>query len=254
VKKWTDIGEPEHEHDILVVGNGPSRVGRADLIRAFQNKGAVIGCNSCWKDGDWSPDWLVCFDKEQAKLALRETTLRVVAPRRDFRPEFQLPEEWWRAYQDRLWAIDPYSDRIPSANHDKRFRLPQGWSPEGLALGNLSGLLAFQFAAVLKARRVFLLGIDAGGTLSHGRVKLSACDPSWNGYGNHDIARTHCEEVGRACVPRGWQGTRIFWRLLHEWAGTRGIEVRRLTDDGSLSFIPPGAPEWLDQPTSTASD
>ena len=53
---------------VLIVGNGPSRVGREELIYSWD--GPVIGCNGLWRFVGRRFDALVCFDAAQSAAAL----------------------------------------------------------------------------------------------------------------------------------------------------------------------------------------
>ncbi len=250
---WDGFAHKVRGTDVLVVGNGPSLHRDAAMLPRFE--GVVIACNSYWRNElRWRnyrrPDYLVCYDVDQAVLALHSTNEIVVVPdiciagpHRRHANDTSIPEELLCANRQRIVVITPFLGGFPDKGDT--LNLTEG------AWGNLSGYLAFQFAWRMWVRKIYLLGMDVSGVRDgDGRVTISASDSSWEGYGHARLAPRHCVDVeGRGPdsdwqMPRGWVQKQRFWKDLTDRVTTLGVEVRRASDSGALHWIP--VEPWCD--------
>lgn len=251
-RRLAELHDRELNFPVLVCGNGPSLTEQDDLvILEFQEWGSVIGCNSFWKLPVSMPDYLVCYDTQQLIFAAEGTSIpKLFTPDRKGTGRIQgmeLGESFETLYARHLHRVHLFPLRSP-VMPERGFEWP-GWRPrrDGF-MGNLSGLMAFQLAIALGAGSVFLLGMDVGGIHAHGGVRLSACDPGWNGYANHKLGEQFCEEVGGVPVPRGWRDKLKFWRALTDWSTQQGTAVYRLQDTGAMTWLPVRTPDAESNP------
>ncbi len=251
-RNWRSQFNVETGCPVLVLGNGPSLV-EEESLRLWDefasSWGSVIGCNLAWnlarKHGIDQPDYLVTFDKQQAHLALEHTDIQqILSP---YRPgsQFQVPDETVDRYGDRLVFINPYGEKWPREDDVKVWRPDR--SP---GYGHLSGLMAFQWAMMLGARTIYLLGMDLGGIQSGDRVALSAFDSTWPGYAFTQIGPRSCRDVGWVKQPLGWLRTQELWWQFTARAEELGYEVYRLADTGAMVWLKTQTPD-AEQPASS---
>jgi len=232
---------------ILVMGNGPSRIGMQAYAEEWKARGWLLcGCNSYVLDeheNGWpEADYLVCYDVPQIELALR-----LMAPgRRVLCPSSSLPIPQGNTQQITRKLYEAHLHRIVVLPHYKAW-----WEPKHLVfpelhlgrlmvMGELSGYIAFQLAVHLGTMLIGLLGMDvAGRTTSEGRIRTSCFDPRTPGYEHQNMGTSRTEELGGDWhQPKGWAEKTKMWRVLYEWAEGRGAKVRRLLDVGALTFVP----------------
>lgn len=234
-RSWRDLDGEAAGRVAVVVGNGPSRRGRWKVLRQAiaADRAVVIACNAYWREQHrdrWpSSDYLVCYDGRQAEMAAPKAFSRILVPeQRDDPVRCELePDACHRTY-----VAAPHKGTADVPDY-----LDPAWHPRVAALGNLSGLLAFQLALLLGCRRVRLLGVDCAGILSGGRVSLSSVGEGTPGYGPGDAPLAACVPVGEAMLPRQWEQTRSCWRALTRRAEDLGVHVTRMTDGGALDWI-----------------
>lgn len=232
---WRSPSAPKVRSDapILVLGNGPSLTQPESLAAWKSFPGWVIGCNVAWKiaqmHGVEEPPALVCFDRQQAEAALEGSSATwVLVP--------DHPQEVFRLRSshcdDRVVWASPYDHVWPDS------RRILDWDPASSpAVTHLSGFLAFQWAMVMGARRIFLLGMDVGGIEAGGEIALSAARPDWPGYAFNRIDPRFCRDVGWARQPLGWLPTWDRWKSFTDRAGKLGHKVYRLADTGALVWL-----------------
>jgi hypothetical protein len=229
MRNWTELHGCFAGRDVLVVGNGPSRMGHDDVLLRFD--GSVIACNAYWRDAKREADVLVCYEAKQTEAALRGTfNTPILVPQQGLDP---VATVFTSEKEDRLIEAAPH--RGSGAWEDV---IDEQWWPTALALGNLSGLLAYQLAMVGRARAVYLFGVDCCGLRIAGsdQVLLSAIDERTPGYGP---ARVPARAVGRGDrpAPDGWDQYRSLWRALTRRADAAGIPTYRALDAGALDWL-----------------
>jgi hypothetical protein len=193
----------------------------------------VVACNAYWRDVHherWpESDYLVCYDGQQASLASRRSTARLIVPeQRDDPVICDIEPDAMR----RTYVATPHKGTADECDF-----LDPTWHPRVRALGNLSGLLAFQLALILGAKVIRLLGVDCAGILSGDRVTVSAVEDGTFGYGPNDAPVSACVQIGDALMPRSWEQTRGYWRALTRRADDLGVRVLRMGDGGALDWI-----------------
>lgn len=215
------IGRPA-----LVVGNGPSRSGREDLIHKFP--GVRIGCNSVWKH-EWAKDlvwdWLVCWDNTQIADILNgghQHAKRLCFLGKKFNSVAKL--------MDLTQVPKPICSFLPFV--DTEWGKMASWKIEQGPIGSLTGFTAFNLAWVLGCAPIFLLGIDS--------TKGTSCESEWVGYRDgHQPRRDHL----------------TTWRLLTTLCPAK---VLRAAAGGALDWLPvedpirwtQRSPSWLQQLSS----
>lgn len=236
MRRWTALAGAARGRITLIVGNGPSRRGMNALVHLAAQDGAfIVGCNAYWREPLPTPDLLVCYDALQADATLRAT--------RDFQvlvPEQRSPE----VAVDPSLASDPRL--LEAAPHRATGKaddaIDPGWSPAVVALGNLSGLLAYQAALIAGASAIYLLGVDCAGIVLSGsggvrEVLLSAVDERTQGYGPARVPRDATIGPDDAARPIAWDQYRSTWRALTRHAEQRGVETYRAVAAGALDWL-----------------
>jgi hypothetical protein len=225
MRHWRELqDEADFGLDIVVIGNGPSRIGdpMSDVPGALR-----IACNAYWQEGFSFA--LACYDAEQATLALRHAdpaTVLIVPEQRE--PQVTLcgvkSED-----EDRIFEAAPHRG---GGDWSAAYNEPD-WSPLKLSLGNLAGLLAYQAALVMRPRAIFLHGMDCSGIVINDRVRLSAIDDATPGYGPSSVPFSALQ----AAAPRSWEQYRTLWHALTRWGADRGIPTYRTRDAGALDWL-----------------
>jgi len=224
---WRELEGTAQGRDVLVIGNGPSRIGHAIDDRRL----LTIACNAYWREA--VPDFLVCYDAPQTRMALADgpkgLNLLVPEQRDDTVKVDVLPED-----EDRVWEVAPHQGGgIWTIDEMHR----PGWSPLQLSIGNLSGPLAYQVALVLRPRAIYLHGMDCSGILAKGgeSVRLSAFDDSTPGYGPGLVPRQFVRT--QTLAPMAWELHRTLWHDLTRWGADHGIKTYRVRDAGALDWL-----------------
>lgn len=237
MRSWTDLRNElilRAMDDALVIGNGPSRVGQEDLLHDLAAKTFTVACNAYWREGYLpDPDLLVCYDGAQASLAIpwlqSDSTRRLLVPeQRDTAVKFDEPAGLGHV----IYEAFPHRATV-----DCRHVEVASWDGTPEFLGNLAGLLAYQAALVCGAKRVFLLGMDCGGSLARDRVELSVFGGEVPGYDHGEVPTSQCDMVGATAVPHSWQQTRLLWRALTQRAAELGTETFRAAPGGALDWL-----------------
>jgi hypothetical protein len=247
-KTWEMLKDKHLGARAIVVGNGPSRghlpERGAEIIAAYRASSylplVVIGSNTQW-DEPFSDqiDYFVCYDLSQIRLAMTNTRKPVLVPsHRVYSLREPIPptptklscaeaEGWLH----RLFSIDPHAPRLEQS--DK-------WAtPLDCALGNFSGVLAYQAAWVMGCREVILLGMDCSIEAAGGTGKRTCVSTDSPGYENSlAFNLKQCFDADGVLVPRSWRDVRGIWRFLTENAARRDIATFRGYEHGSLSWIP----------------
>jgi hypothetical protein len=251
--EWSEL-EGSDPRDVLLVGNGPSRNDPEALELQRWWPHCLIGCNAYWRTAPRTPDYLVCFDRDQvaaaadfalppgpkpdgtyaqAPLTPRGKLVRVVAP-----PPAHSGVGWPAALADSLdaMAVVTAPNFVNAALH---MAADQEWHPRIGALGNFAGHLACQLAWLLGARRVYLLGVDCAGRLkSDGQVHLSAVDSAVRGYAAASLPKVGCTPLpDGSWRPSGWGFSVDLWRALIAAAAHAGVRIRRALSGGALDFV-----------------
>lgn len=254
--------------DVLVVGNGPSRLDAEEEIVGFP--GQVVACNSFWRHGIRRVDYLVTLDRHQAYLALGEEarpsweTLAIPEHHLPWSPlrsaSRKLDPSWFEGVEDRILALPYRTASVDKFARELRRGLPF-WPSKpreqaGGFAGNLSGFLAFELAMVLAPRRIFLLGLDVSGrpTGEGAVVSTTACEPRWEGYEAHPVPRERCRQLDDGSLqPLGWRQYEELWRELSRIAVEAGIEVLRVRATGAMTWLPTGDPRSVADPHERVS-
>ena len=234
---WADLDGRERDRDVLVVGNGPSRKSRAAEVRAFWRDrwGVVVGCNAYWREPLLPPaDYLVCYEAFQAQAAMHAAPAgtTIVLPDQSGPSACQVDQR----------SVDPTRRVVEIAplrgSGDWEAAMPEGWWPTDLAVGNLSGILAYQLAMVMRPRAIYLIGVDCCGLTRVGsdQVVLSAIGDDTPGYGPSSVP-ARAIRPGRHAMPEGWDQYRSLWRALTRAAEAGGIPTYRVVDAGALDWI-----------------
>ena len=226
---------------VLVVGNGPSRVNRAQVVHNARSRAWIIGCNAGYCLDPMLPpaEIIVAYDGAQANLVAHgymktyaahvPDPIMVVPEQRETCVQFDEPAH----LADRIFEAKPHVGTVePGVFANAK------WNPlDARAYGNLSGLLAYQVALLCGAERVFLLGMDCGGRLAGDQVELSAVGKDVPGYDHGDVPASSCAQIGEAYLPPQWGATRSLWRAL----------TKRAEELGTQTFLaaPGGALDWL---------
>lgn len=227
----------------LVVGNGPSRrdPGADEAIARFD--GTVIACNAYWRDAARAPDYLVCVDPPQVRLAAEwalpadATPPRTPAgkhPRLVVPPRGTFPGDEGSALLD---SLGPMAIRMPYLHLNADGTEPP--RPAAYLLGNFAGMFAFQIARHLGATAIHLLGVDVSGTMQPGgRVRTTAVDRVAPGYAVQDLPPRACDRLpDGSWRPKGWARAVDLWHALVEDATRAGVAVRRVLPVGALDFV-----------------
>lgn len=234
MKNWTVLAGMMGGRDLVVVGNGPSRLGRGDWLVAAQHSGhAIVACNAYWRElGVPEPDYLACYEAQQAELALKARRgTKIVVPQQGLDP---ICTVFTSEADDRyLYEAAPYR----GAGDWERV-VDEQWWPGALGVGNLSGLMAYQLAMILRPRAVYLFGVDCCGLTLAGsdQVVLSAIDGA-PGYGPARAPARLMRGGVKTPAPGSWDQYRSLWRALTRRAEQAGIPTFRVADAGALDWI-----------------
>lgn len=218
---WHELEGAAAGRDVLVIGNGPSRIGHAlDLV---DSPLLTIACNAYWQEA--IPDFLVCYDAPQSRAALEGGPggMNLIVPEQR---EEQVCFEPKARDHDRIWEVAPHRGA-------GSYELPPDWSPSKLALGNLAGLLAYQTALLLRPKAVYLHGMDCAGIVEGDRVRLSAIDETTAGYGPSTVPFSAIQ----GAAPRSWDHYRTLWHALTRWGQDHGIPTFRVREAGALDWL-----------------
>lgn len=266
MQDWQGLEGEGHGRAALVLGNGPSRDGREDVIRRFQ--GILIACNGYWKEFTRDPDYTVAFDRPPIEDFLRHApeNLSLLVPDPFGAPATKkVPDDVWVAQAHRtgtLWRARPFCSNqvwsqglgtyctvvwsdggpIRYMKSTQHILSPgNGWHPRIIGWGNLSGMIAFQLAMMLGCDPIYLLGIDVAGVAREdGTVRLTARCPDRDPLDRWTVRREHTEEVVPGWHrPVDWQDTPSrHWRDLIGCGAELGRSVLRLCGGGSLDWVP----------------
>jgi hypothetical protein len=219
---WRELEGAAEGRDVLVIGNGPSRVGHAiDDPRLL-----TIACNAYWREA--VPDFLVCYDAPQSVAALEggSCSLNLIVPEQREEQVVFTPKP---IDEHRIWEVSPHQG---GGNWFGVYSNPS-WSPLKRALGNLAGLLAYQVALIMRPRAIYLHGMDCAGIVEGDRVRLSAIDEKTAGYGPSTVPF----DAIQGAAPRSWDQYRTLWHALTRWGMDRGIPTFRVRDAGALDWL-----------------
>jgi len=235
MRPWMQLKDTFAGRDVVVVGNGPSRVGRSERLHAWADAGKfLIACNAYWRDRETpGADYLVCYEAAQAEAALAgDPEARVLVAQQGADPLCTMREGF-------LYDGDHLYEAAPlHGAGDWEAALDDAWWPTVLALGNLSGLLAYQLAMVGRPRAVYLFGVDCCGLTVAGsdQVVLSAIDGA-PGYGPARAPARAMVGGPKTPMPEGWDQYRSLWRALTRRAEQAGIPTFRALDAGALDWL-----------------
>jgi hypothetical protein len=228
MRNWTELADVFAGRDVMVIGNGPSRVGHEDVIG--RSSMPLIGCNAVWRE--FVPTYLVCYEAKQAELALKHVARNdIIVPQQGLDPVCTVLTS--EKDDDRVFEAAPHR----GAGDWERV-IDQAWWPTSLGVGNLAGLLAYQLAMVGRARSVYLFGVDCCGLTLAGsdQVALSAIDGA-PGYGPARAPARAMVGGPRTPAPEGWDQYRSLWRALTRRAEDAGIKTFRALDAGALDWL-----------------
>ena len=232
--------------DALVIGNGPSRELLPDrgeaLVRNFQ--GLVIGCNAQWVEPfSDAIHWYVAYDPCQILDLATKTDRPVFVPLHRFTMgkryspvELRPPDQ--SRFRERYRIIEPNTSDFPA-----------DWSgPSETAVGNFSGMLAYQLAWLAGCSAIWLLGMDCsvvpkGDPGKNQQFRRTCMDPAMEGYGEDNVFGAKLVRVENITerevwMPHAWNAARTTWQRLTRVAREQGVRTYRTHDTGSLDWLP----------------